>query len=425
MIDKRILEITLSEQIRELGNKAKSFRFHRKEENLINLDSSLAQVVIGVRRSGKSTMCFNVLQNAKVKYAYVNFDDERLYSLEAGDLNSVLEVLYKIHGDFTHLFLDEIQNVEGWHLFVNRLLRQGMRIILTGSNAKLLSSELATHLTGRHNSVELYPFSFSEYCAYKNIDTTTLTTQAEGIRRAAFDEYLMQGGFPELFIENNNKQYVSNLVDDVINRDIQQRYKIRYFASFERMAHHLMNIAPVILSPTELTNIFQFNTTQTTSNYIKYLKQSYLLIGLNKYSTKSRLRVTDEKIYTVDVAVMDKRPDAFAGVNLGWRLETIVYIELLRRNRSLGKDIYYYRKHARAKEVDFVVCQGNTIQQMYQVSYDISNSKTYKREMDSLVQAADVTKCQELYLITDNHRATIAHNNHTIQIIPAYEWLLE
>lgn len=110
----------------------------------------MAQVVIGVHRSGKSTLCFNVLHESRVKYAYVNFDDERLFQLKASELNDVLEVLYKLHGGFTHLFLDEIQNIKGWHLFVNRMLRQGMKIIITGSNAKLLSSELATHLTGRH-----------------------------------------------------------------------------------------------------------------------------------------------------------------------------------------------------------------------------------------------------------------------------------
>ena len=424
MIDKRTLEIIFSEQKEELEVTALSRRCSRKEESLINLNSKLAQVVIGVRRSGKSTLCFNVLHDAGVKFAYANFDDERLEGMKAAELNNVLEVLYKINGEFSHLFLDEIQNVDGWHLFVNRTLRQGMKIILTGSNAKLLSGELATHLTGRHNTVELYPFSFREFCTFMNVDTATLTTKAEAARRAAFDQYLKQGGLPELLNEPNSRQYVTDLVNDILKRDIQQRHKIRHFAMFEKMAHHLMNIAPAILSPSNLTETFGFGSTQTTSNYVKYLTQAYLLVKLNKYSAKSKLRVTDEKVYTVDVALMDKRPDAMVGENLGWRLESIIFLELCRRKTDNDTDIYYYKKHARAKEVDFVVCKGNKILQMYQVAYDMTNEKTRKREISSLIQASQATKCTELYLITDSERNTIQKNGLTIHIIPAYEWLL-
>lgn len=425
MIDKRTIETILLEQIEELAATAQTVRCIRKEEALVNINSKLAQVIIGVRRSGKSTLCFNILHNAGVKYAYVNFDDERFEGMKSTELNDVLEVLYKINGNFTHLFLDEIQNIPGWHLFVNRILRQGMKVILTGSNAKLLGGELATHLTGRHNRIVLYPFSFSEFCEYKGVDTTKRTTKAEAARRAAFDQYLKQGGFPELLTEENNRQYISTLVDDILKRDIQQRYKIRHFAAFERMANHLMNVAPTILAPADLTKTFGFGSSQTTNNYIKYLEQAYLLIMLNKYSTKSKQRVTDEKAYTVDVSIMDKRTDAMAGDNLGWRLETIVYIELCRRKVYDETDVYYYKKHTRAKEVDFVVCKGNKILQMYQVAYDISNEKTKKREIDALVQASAATKCTELFLITDSERADIKHGDRTVHIIPAYEWLLE
>ena len=299
-----------------------------------------------------------------------------------------------------------------------------MKIIMTGSNAKLLSGELATHLTGRHNTVELYPFSFRDFCSFMNIDTTKLTTKAEAARRAAFDQYLKQGGFPELFHEKKSRQYVTDLVNDILTRDIQQRHKIRHFAAFEKMAHHLMNIAPAILAPANLTKTFGFGSSQTTNNYIKYLSQAYLLVKLNKYSAKSKLRITDEKVYTVDVAIMDKRPDAMVGDNLGWRLETIIYLELCRRKSENDTDIYYYKKHARAKEVDFVVCKGNKILQMYQVAYDMTNEKTRKREIDSLIQASQATKCKELYLITDSERDTIQKNGYIINIIPAYEWLL-
>ena len=122
---------------------------------------------------------------------------------------------------------------------------------------------------------------------------------------------------------------------------------------------------------------------------------------------------------------MDKRPDAFVGENLGWRLETVVYIELRRRTKADGYDIYYYKKHPRAKEVDFVVCKGNKAIRMYQVAYDITNEKTRKREITSLVQASQSLNCKELYLITDYERDTVKQGDCSISIIPAYEWLLE
>ena len=157
-----IIEKVLLEQQDELEGMRGDTLIHRPEEDKINLQSKLAQVVIGVRRSGKSTLCFNALEKAGVKYAYTNFDDDRLKNLNSEDLDKVLELLYKIYGQFDYLFLDEIQNVDGWHLFVNRLLRQKLHVVVTGSNSKLLSGELASHLTGRHHKIELFPFSFAD-----------------------------------------------------------------------------------------------------------------------------------------------------------------------------------------------------------------------------------------------------------------------
>ncbi len=425
MIDKRELEFILREQKQDLDFKAKSKICDRAEESQVDLESNLAQVIIGVRRSGKSTLCLNVLRKAGVAFGYANFDDERLKSLEVDELNNVLEVLYKINGEFSHLFLDEVQNVDGWHLFVNRLLRRGMKVILTGSNAKLLSGELATHLTGRHSTVELFPFSFKEYCDYRQVDTEELTTVAEAARRAAFDEYLKHGGFPELLTEKNSRKYVSTLVKDILERDIRQRHKVKYFAAFERLAQHLMNVAPTTVSLAELSKTFGIRAAQTTDNYINYLKQAYLLIGLNKYSVKSRQRMTEEKVYPVDVAVMDRRADAMAGENLGWRLETIVYLELRRRAETESMDIYYYKKDSRAKEVDFAVCKGNKVMALYQVAYDLTSEKTRKRELDALLQASVETGCETLLLITDTRRETLDIGGRRIKAVPAYEWLLE
>ena len=423
MIDKRTLEIILTDQQEELEGRSSEMLCHRAEEKAVDISSTQAQVVIGVRRSGKSTLCYQALQAKGVKYAYADFDDERLVTLTADQLNDVLEVLYKVYGDFDCLFLDEIQNVDGWHLFVNRMLRKKIHVVITGSNAKLLSGELATHLSGRSKEIALYPFSFKEFCMMKGVDTDKRTTKAEAFRRAAFDDYLKQGGFPEMMAIEDNRSYVSNLVENILKRDIEQRYKISYKASFEQMAHHLMNVSPAIIVTTDLASRFNFRSEHTARNYVKYLKEAYMLIGIQKFSQKSKLRAVQEKVYTMDVAMMDQRDNAFAGENLGHRLETIVAIHLHRRCRMDGLDVYYLNE--RSGECDFVVCKGNQVIQAIQVSYDITAEKTRRREMNGLVLAARQTKCQNLLLLTDHERGEVEASGFKIRVQPVYEWTLE
>ncbi len=423
MIDKRTLEFILADQQEELETRADETLCQRQESNLVDLKSPQAQVVIGVRRSGKSTLCYQALTDAGVKFAYADFDDERLAALTAEQLNDVLEVLYKIYGDFQYLFLDEIQNIVGWHLFVNRMLRKKMRVIITGSNAKLLSGELATHLSGRSNEVALYPFSFREFCMMEKVNTGKRTTKAEAFRRAAFDKYMKQGGFPELLLIDDNKNYVSNLVDNILKRDIEQRYKIAYKAAFELLAHHLLNVSPTIVVTTSLADLFHFKSEHTVKNYVSYLKEAYMLIGISKYSQKSKQRTVQEKVYAVDVAMMDQRENAFAGENLGHRLETIVAIHLVRKCKAKRQDIYYLND--RSGECDFIICEGNKAVQAIQVSYDISAEKTRKREFNGLLLAARQTKCDNLLLLTDHESAEIEESGHRIKIQPAYEWSLE
>ena len=358
-LDKRTLEIILSDQKHEVDNWSNQYLYSRNEEHLVDLNSPQAQVVIGVRRSGKSTLCLQTLVDAKVAFAYADFDDERLANIGTNQLNDVLEVLYKIYGDFEYIFLDEIQNIDGWPLFVNRLLRTKMHVVLTGSNAKLLSSDLATHLTGRSSEIALYPFSFSEYCDMKGVDYNLKTTKGIALLRNAFDEYMKQGGFPELLQITNNKKYVTNLVDNILKRDIEQRYNISYPAQFENMANHLLNVSPSILSASDLVQLFGFKSPHTVHNYVKYLKDAYLLVGVKKYSLKSRQRTSGEKLYAVDVAMMNQRDNAFLGENLGWRLETIVLNHLVRKCKNEGWDIYYLSE--RSGECDFIVCNGNKV----------------------------------------------------------------
>ena len=416
------IEKVLLEQQDELEALEGEVLIHRPEEDLINLKSKLAQVVIGVRRSGKSTLCFNALRKAGVHYAYANFDDERLEELETQELDNVLQTLYKIYGKFDYLFLDEIQNIDGWPLFVNRLLRQRIHIIITGSNAKLLSTELATHLTGRHHKIELFPFSFKDWCSINEVDYTRLTTKNKGLLSKAYEEYFRQGGFPELISgEENPKEYISTLIDNIISQDIKKRYKIRNIDALKRLTHHILNETPTLIVKDTLQKIIGIKSERTLGNYLMYLNQTYLISTISKYSSRSRERSRNEKSYAIDVSFMDKRENAFSGENLGWRLETIVYLELLRRKAGTENDIYYYQ--GRSAEADFVVCDGNKTLAVYQVSYDISNKKTRKREIKGCIAGAKATKCDNLFLITDHESEVIEEDGYTIQVIPIWEWL--
>lgn len=421
-MDKRQLENIISDQREELDAKRHLRLIHRDEEDLIDFQSPQAQVVIGVRRSGKSTLCYSALMANHIKFAYFNLDDERLLKLNSNDLNDLLEILYKVYGDFDCLFIDEIQNIPEWYLFVNRLLRRGMHILITGSNAKLLSGELATHLTGRHHTITLYPFSFKEYCLYKEIDVESVSTKSVAALRAAFDDYMMQGGFPELLSIRDKRGYIINLVDNIIKRDIFLRFKIKHKATFEKLSHNLLNESPCMVQYKNLKESFGIGSVHTVGNYVRFLMQAYLLIGLHRFSFKSRQRLTCDKAYPIDVALMNNREDAFSGKNLGLRLESIVYIDLLRRYKPLGYDIYFYND--RSFECDFLVCNGNVVKLAIQVSYDISNDKTYKREINGLVKIAEKTKAQRLLLLTDHEYRDIEVAGFPISIRPVYDFSL-
>ena len=392
----------------------------RQEEADFEFDSPLAQIVIGVRRSGKSTMCHKALKQNHIDYAYVNFDDERLYDLKPEALNSVLEALYMVYGDFKYLFCDEIQNVPSWFLFINRLLRQKIRLIITGSNAKLLSSELSTHLTGRYHQIELFPFSFTEILAYKKISADDDSTLGVARRKTAFEEYLSQGGFPEMFEVKNKKAYIRNLFGAIITRDITQRFAVRYPETLRKIADSLTETPGAEINSKSLAQQFGVGSSHTVENYVGYLRQAYLLIGLQKFSFKSRERANNEKNYVVDTAFIAPAREGFSEQNFGWRLENIVCIELLRRRNRTFNDVYYYKN---GYEIDFVLVSNNHVVELIQVSADISAAKTFNRETDALFRAAATLNCKHLTLITLNDDRTCVRDNLTIDIVSIVRWL--
>ena len=393
----------------------------REEERQIDLKSHLAQVVIGVRRSGKSTMCRKVLREANVKAAYVNFDDERLAKTQTSDLNNILEALYIVYGDFQYLFLDEVQNIEGWPLFVNRLLRQKMHLIVTGSNAKLLSNELTTHLTGRHHKITLFPFSFEEYARMKQLDTQALTTKGQAAVKRELNTYLMNGGLPELLIEKDSQGYIMALLEAIIKRDITLRFRVRYPEVLQRLATYLIDNFAQEYNATTIAELLGVSD-HTIDTYCGYLQEAFLLLALKKFSYKSRERIRDSKIYVIDNAFISNRTNTFSTENLGWRLENAIYIELLHRASKRFADVFYYRD--RTFEVDFIVAKDGVVEELYQVCYDMTNEKTRKREVNSLLQGATKFHCSNLTILTFDEQETITEGDYTIQVKSASQWLL-
>lgn len=270
--------------------------------------------------------------------------------------------------------LDEIQDVDGWHLFVNRLLRSNLHLVVTGSNAKLLSGELATHLTGRYNEIHLFPFSFYEYCMFHHVDLVGITTKADAERKRAFLDYIADGGFPEMQNMRNKRGYVQSLMEAIVTKDIQRRFNIRNVNALRKIANHLINNVCQEVNYDDLAKILSMSDV-TVKKYVDYLRQAFLIQLLTKHSFKSKERIRNAKAYIVDSGLQNNRDNAFAAENIGWRLENVVYIELLRRCTNFFLDIYYYKESPRSKEIDFVVCNQDKAVELIQVAYDIEGEK--------------------------------------------------
>ena len=398
----------------------------RKEEQQIELDSNLAQIVIGVRRSGKSTLCQKVLKESGVRYAYANFDDPVLAALKADDLLRLQETLFRIYGDYTHLFIDEVQNIDQWPLFVNRLLRTKVRLLLTGSNANLLSDELSTHITGRYNEIRLYPFSFADYCVAKHIDTKAQDTLARGLRSHALDTYLMEGGLPETLRLRNQARYVRSLLDAIVNKDICRRYRVQYKSTLMQIANGLLDRFCQEIGYGDIQQAYQLKSIHTAKNYISYVEKAYLVRFVPRLSFKSIERQSHRKVYAIDTAFVTTHHDVLQTDNLGWRLENVVALELLRRMDYADQQLYYLREN-RSYEVDFAVVERGRVTQLVQVTYDFTSprAKLYNREIGGLLKAAAATHCHDLTLIMmTGEPKQLVVGTETIRCVLATDWLL-
>ena len=421
------LERVLRDQRDELENTDFNQFVTRKEESQLELDSPVAQIVIGVRRCGKSTLCQKVLKQSGVSFAYANFDDAVLASLKATEMSFLMETLYRIYGNFTHLFLDEVQNIDQWPLFVNRLLRQKVHLVLTGSNANLLSDDLSTHITGRYNEIHLYPFSFEDYCVAKNIDTQGMTTKAEGLRQHALDNYLTLGGMPETFGMRSQGKYVRSLLDAVINKDICRRYKIRYKKTLQQIANGLLDRFCQEVNYQDVQEAYRLKSIHTAKNYVSYVEKAYLVRLVPRYSFKSIERQNRRKVYAIDTAFVTDHVDVLQTDNWGWRLENVVCLELLRRMEYATQELFYLREN-RSYEVDFAIVDQGHVTELIQVTYDFSNptTKLFNREIGGLLKGAAATRCHNLTLVMmQGETREIHEGDYTVRCVLVTDWLLK
>ena len=379
------------------------------------LETKRIVVITGIRRSGKSTLLRQIAKKLKSFY-YINFDDERLFNFELSDFQKLILCFQKMEKSKT-LLIDEIQNVPNWERFVRRIYEEDYKIFITGSNAKLLSSELSTHLTGRYKKTELYPFSFTEYLKYKKIVTTNITTQKQAQILTAFNTYLKQGGFPE-YVRYNDIEDLQNVYNDIIYKDLIVRFNIRNQKAFKNLAHYLLSNFTKEISYTSLKSISNINNNNTIKDYIEYLQQSYLLFECYKfdYSLKKQLSYS-KKIYAIDNGLRNSIAFRF-NTDLGQLLENVVYIEL---KKQYG-EVWFYKTN-KNHEVDF--CVQSTEILLFQVSYELETGKTRNREIRSLIEAMHELKTDKGYILTYNQFETIETENGKIEILPFWYYLTE
>lgn len=416
------LKQILKDQKEELKSNLIALRARRiLNDNLELKQSRLAKVIMGIRRSGKSSICNLITKNTE--FGYVNFDDERLMHIETKDLNLILEILLEMNSKLKKIFFDEIQNVAGWELFINRLLRLKYDILITGSNGKLLSGDLATHLTGRQLSFTIYPLNFKEYLSWKLDfsfeDINHLTTLQLSQIAQLFEPFFQKGGFPQIVEEIESPGlFLRELYSKIISRDIVQRYNLRTSKSLLEMASYLIQNSSQQISLSNLKAHFGITSIAMVQKYIKYLEDSFLIFELRSYSYKLRERSSaPRKIYACDLGMMkalwSKPTD-----DLGAKLETLVFLELLKNN----KEIYMLKENG--YEIDFCVLESSKIHTLIQVCYDLTNTKTREREIKALVAASKKYKVKNLFIITRDHDEIINENNVTIQVISAAKYFL-
>lgn len=378
------------------------------------LNSHLIKLITGPRRVGKSTQALLMLRNKN--FAYLNFDNQPL--LDAWDANLVMRTLEDVYPGYDYLLLDEVQNLTGWDLWVSELYRQGKNLIVTGSNAKMLSSEMATVLTGKYLQVEMLPFSLEEFFDWNKLDLHALKAEQESDAIVLADDYMRNGGYPEVVASRQlTRSYLDTLFDSIVWKDVAKRHKVRNVTDLNNLAMYLVTNFSNSLSANELTEELGFSSVNTTKKFMDYLHEPYLFYYLPRYNNKLKLmKKAPRKVYVVDNGFVAAKAFSLSD-NLGRLLENQVFIELIRRGYDVDRTLFYYRSR-NDKEVDFVLRKGTHIERLVQVCYDMSSAKTEKREVDSIIECAGELKCNNLVIVTNNDERIIEKEGYSISVVP-------
>lgn len=382
---------------------------YQSEELLAN---PLIKLITGPRRVGKSVFALLLLRGKN--FAYLNFDDNQL--LDKWDEDIAMRMLDDVYPGYEYLLLDEVQNLRDWDLWVNKLYRRGKNLVITGSNARMLSSEMATVLTGRYLQIEILPFSLAETLRWKGLDSETAELQAP--RVAAVDDYLRNGGYPETIpVRNITKSYLSTLFDSILLKDVARRHNIRNTADLYSLATYLLANFCNPITVNTLAQELGLSSVTTTKKFCDYLAEPYLFYYLPRFNNKlKQMRKAPGKVYVVDNGFVQSV--AFnVSDNLGRLLENQVFVELLRRGFIPGNTLFYYRTR-NDREIDFVTRRGEHVLQLIQVCYDLSTEKTRRRECDALVEAAEEFHCDNLLIITDKQSESITWKGKDIEVVP-------
>lgn len=382
------------------------------------LNSHLIKLITGPRRVGKSTQALLMLRNRN--FAYLNFDSQQL--LDAWDADLVMRMLDDVYPSYEYLLLDEVQNLEAWDLWVSELYRLGKNLVITGSNAKMLSSEMATALTGKYLKVEMLPFSLEEFFDWNKLDLSKLNHEQQADASALMDDYLRNGGYPEVVASRQlTRTYLDTLFDSIVWKDVAKRHSVRNVMDLNDLALYLVSNFCNPVSANELTEELGFSSVNTTKKFMDYLHEPYLFYYLPRYNNKLKLmKKAPRKVYVVDNGFVAAKAFSLSD-NLGRLLENQVFIELLRHGYDIDKTMFYYRSR-NDKEVDFVLRKGTHIEQLVQVCYDMSNAKTEKREVDSLVECAEELNCSNLVIVTNNEERVIEKDGYRIEVVPVAKW---
>ena len=401
----------------ELMSRPYLMRRSNQDTDLL-LSSSLIKLITGPRRVGKSTQALLMLRDKN--FAYLNFDNYSL--LDAWDANLVMRMLDDVYPGYEYILLDEVQNLDGWDLWVSELYRLGKNLVITGSNARMLSSEMATVLTGKYLQLEMLPFSLEEFFDWNKLDLHCLNPEDKTNSLVLADDYLRNGGYPEVVASRQlTRSYLDTLFDSIVWKDVAKRHNVRNVTDLNNLAMYLVSNFCNPVSANDLTAELGFSSVNTTRKYMDYLHEPYLFYYLSRYNNKLKLmKKAPRKVYVVDNGFVTSKAFSLSD-NLGRLLENQVFIELVRRGYDVERTMFYYRSR-NDKEVDFVLRKEAHIERLVQVCYDMSNPKTEKREVDSIVECAGELKCSNLVIVTDNDKRTIEKDGYKIDVVPITEF---